>query len=144
MFWHLLSLMVSFLILHRTIFAVDQKYCYIVNDNCLGELHLLANTFFCWQILYSDNILYKTLCKYIIQSNIEDLWLTIVNNQCTNKKSRQLKVIVIYTFFFFVEKSYLYLLKMYSPIKFIYIYIYMYRQMVDICVCTYVIVYIYE
>ena len=54
-----------------------------MNDNYLGELHLLANTFFVgryfMQIRCSDDILYSTLCKYIILSYIEDLWLTIVD-----------------------------------------------------------------
>ena len=71
-----------------------------MNDNYLGELHLLANTFFVgkYYAVMNDDILYSTLCKYIIQSNIEDLYLTIVDNQYTNKKSRQLQVIVIYTY----------------------------------------------
>ena len=67
-----------------------------MNDNYLGELHLLADTlcrYYAVMIYYAN-----TLCKYIIQSNIEDLWLTIIENYHTNKKSRQLKVIVIYTY----------------------------------------------
>ena len=57
-----------------------------MNDNCLRELHLLANT------LCNDDIL------YIIWSNIENLQLTIVDNQYTSKKNKQLKVMVICTY----------------------------------------------
>ena len=63
-----------------------------MNDNCLGELHLLANTlcrYYAVIIYYAD-----TLCKYIIQSNIEDLWLAIVDNQCISKKRRQLNLLL--------------------------------------------------
>ena len=47
-----------------------------MNDNYLEELHLLANTlcrYYAMMIYYVD-----TLYKYIIKSNIEDLWLTVV------------------------------------------------------------------
>ena len=49
-----------------------------MNDNCLAELHLLANTLYRYYavMIYYANI----LCKYIIYSTIEDLWLTIINN----------------------------------------------------------------
>ena len=57
-----------------------------MNDNYLRELHLLANT------LCRDDIL------YIIWSNIENLQLTIVDNQYTSKKSKQLKVMVFCTY----------------------------------------------
>ena len=42
-----------------------------MNDNCLGELHLLADTLcrYCEVMVYYTD----TLCKYIIWSNIEDL-----------------------------------------------------------------------
>ena len=66
-----------------------------MNDNCLGELHLLADTSckcYAVMIYYAD-----TLYKCIILSNLKDLWLTIIENYHTNKKSRQLKVIVICT-----------------------------------------------
>ena len=67
-----------------------------MNDNCLGELYLLVDTL-C--IYYAVIIYYvDTLYIYIILSNIKDLWLTIVNNQCISKKNRQLKVIVICTY----------------------------------------------
>ena len=111
-----------------------------MNDNCLGELHLLANTFFVGKyyvvmIYYTVHFFFReqsTLCKYIIQSNIEDLWWTIVENQYTNKKSRQLKVIIIYTY----SKC------TYFPIK--YIYIYIDKWLICVCVYTYVTIYIYE
>ena len=49
-----------------------------MNDNSLGELHLLVNTLCSYYVvmIYYANI----LCKYIIYSTIEDLWLTIINN----------------------------------------------------------------
>ena len=48
-----------------------------MNDNCLGELHLLADTSckcYAVMIYYAD-----TLYKCIILSNLKDLWLTIAD-----------------------------------------------------------------
>ena len=86
-----------------------------MNDNCLGELHLLADTFiigrYFMQILciFSMMIYYAdTLCKYIIYIYIyiyiykiakaERKWIPTIKEVVTNRKKGPLKCCHVYSF----------------------------------------------